>query len=145
MRLIRHLSVVAFASLLFLVGLSIVSSPAQAANPWDCAAGDNPNNFSGTVSTPLAPARSGSRAIEFRFHAGHRCAWGRILYGAPGDLVWVDWKNSRSDPDSARVQLRVWQINDGESQFTNSYNDAGHVMRACGQAVGQPVGCTGWY
>ncbi|TDV57429.1 DUF2690 domain-containing protein [Actinophytocola oryzae] len=144
MRILRRTGTAIASAILVIAGSTLTASPAYAAD-YDCPGGSNPNALPGTATTPVSPVHIGGRAIELRYNRTARCAWGRITLGAPGDKIWVDWSRTLTGDHAPWAQLGVTQIATGTSKFTNAYNDAGYVMRACGQPVGYGLVCTGWY
>lgn len=83
-----------------------------------------------------------SRTIQLRYNS-ERCAWGRILGGSPGDLIWVD--RSFDGGKTWQPHLGLKKINTGGSQHTEAFNNKGNLMRACGKVSNYPeVRCTHW-
>ncbi|MCO1574311.1 hypothetical protein M8C13_00880 [Crossiella sp. SN42] len=83
-----------------------------------------------------------SRAIELRYNS-QGCAWGRILRGSPGDLIWVDRSFDRGRTWQPHLGIR--QIDTGGSQHTEPFNNKGNLIRACGKVSNYPeVHCTTW-
>lgn len=144
MRMLHRIGAVVASATLVVAGLTLTASPAQAAE-YDCPSGSDPDALPGTATTPVSPVSSGGRAIALRYNKTTRCAWGRITLGAPGDKIWVDWSKTPTGDHAPWTQLDPEQIDTGGSQHTDAFNDAGYVMRACGQPVGHDLVCTGWY
>ena len=144
MRIFHRIGAVGATAALIASCLTLNASPALAAD-FDCPSGSNPNSLPGTATTPVDPVYMGGRAIELRYNRSVRCAWGRITSGVVGDKIWVDWSRALTRDHAPWAQLGITQIGSGTSKFTNSFNDAGYVMRACGQPVNHPLVCPGWY
>lgn len=139
---------VAGASAVAVVAALTTASPAMAQGQrlqadYDCPSGSDPSKFPGTART-VKTNTSGGRTYELRYNSTVRCAWGRVIHGVPGDGIWVDWSR---DGGRNRVQLGGTHIEEGSTKFTNAYNDAGFVMRACGKpsTPGYPLVCTDWF
>ncbi|MES4901085.1 MULTISPECIES: DUF2690 domain-containing protein [unclassified Streptomyces] len=144
MRMLHRIGAVVASATLAVTGLTLTASPAQAAD-YDCPSGSDPKALPGAATTPVSPVHSGGRAIELRYNKTTRCAWGRITLGAPGDKIWVDWSRTLGGEHAPWAQKGETQIARGTSKFTDAYNDAGYIMRACGKPVGHDLVCTGWY
>ncbi|GAB7037230.1 MULTISPECIES: hypothetical protein [Catenuloplanes] len=144
MRVLRRLGTLA-ASAAVAATLIVGFPQAAQAAAWTCPAGPDAGVWDPALNrTPVPAVYVWNRKIELRYHTSTRCAWGRISNGVWGDQIWVDWAPTRG---AGHTQLGVDSIPYGGTQdYTTAYNDAGHVMRACGKAHDRvEIACTGWY
>lgn len=131
--------------------LAAVALPLTTMEPANAAGFCRGRLYDGT--SPVGPAltkRSNSynffgRTVQLRYNSTLRTAWGRILYGRPGDRVWVDRRaigSSNWDGPCGETAIRT-----GTSTFTPMYNDSGVEMRACAYTTVSRniIACTGWY
>lgn len=132
--------------------LAAVALPLTTVEPANAAGYCRGYRYDGTSPLGLSVQRTLSnsnnffgRTVQLRYNRARRTAWGRILYGKPGDSVWVDRRfvgNSNWDGPCGETKIRT-----GTSTFTPMYNDAGLEMRACARTIESSsiIACTGWY
>lgn len=126
-------------------------SQVDCADGMSCAAGDNPypsRNIGGNRS--VRSVRHNETLSQLRYNGTTRCAWALVAYPRSGDTFWVD----RSvDGGHHWQQLDIvwnneffWQAPNlwWSPKFTLARNDAGSLMRACGN-IGGGTQCTGWF
>jgi hypothetical protein len=126
----------------------VPASAATAKAAIGCVDGSDPSGFPG-ISTKRRNTGYWYGIVELRY-SSNTCAWGRLTYGQPGDLVWVDRAPSQPEGDAGnREQLGVTYLTSGNQVYTGAYNDNHVVMRACVLLHDNPDGdeivCTGWY
>ena len=113
------------------------AEPVSAASFGACDDHDPQYN---TDSITLSHVYSGSALIELRYSPSARCAWGRIGHFSGNMVLWVD----RSFDGGRTWQGPMFTVYNSSGAYTLELDDAGVVMRACGQASGSPVRCTAW-
>ena len=140
--ILRPLGFLAAVSTLALSLIVTSVSPVAAEQRFGWCDGTNPNSWNARFFTTPRSTTLYGRTIELRYSTEHRCAWGRIRNGSPGDDIWVD--RSFDGGRTWQPQLGHREINTGTTQYTVAFDDKQVLMRACGR-VGLITKCTGWY
>jgi hypothetical protein len=116
------------------------------ADGMSCRNGDNPYYAGAGLTSKVAKSvvQNGT-TLQLRYNTRTRCAWAHVVNPRSRDTFWVD-RSTNGGRNWRQLDI-VWN-NDStwwSPLFTLARNDAGVVMRACGNIGGGATRCTAWY
>ncbi|MBB4926402.1 hypothetical protein [Kitasatospora kifunensis] len=80
---------------------------------------------------------------------GSNVMWARVTNAPAGTSVWLDWSDDDNNPPHNHHQCGYWTVDGSQGphdRWTWAIPEFDHqYFRACGQAPGQAIYCTGWH